>query len=159
MNNNFQNRIHLALPMRNKSETFEFYRKKLGLRVIDYSSTELCVDLFDQHIAFHLVPEFFEVKAPLIMLTTENKEAVPVSSFHFGAVIRKKDFDHMVETIKANNVRIILGPATYKWPNGKEEYMIQFFDCNNFNLELKASSEDEMYQLNDLNKWSHKHMD
>jgi len=131
----------------------------LGLRVINYSSTELCVDLFDQHIAFHLVPEFFEVKAPLIMLTTESKEAVPVSSFHFGAVIRKKDFDHMVETIKANNVRIILGPATYKWPNGKEKYMIQFFDCNNFNLELKASSENEMYQLNDLNKWSHKHMD
>lgn len=154
--NKFKNKIHLALPMKNKLETAEFYGKTLGLRVIDYSPTELCVDLFDQHIAFHVVPDFFEVKAPLIMLETGDCKAVPVSSFHFGAIISKKEFDRMVKIIQANDIKIILGPATYIWPDGKEEYMIQFFDCNQFNLELKANSTDEMYQLDDLEKWSHK---
>jgi extradiol dioxygenase family protein len=158
MNTSFQNRVHLALPMKSKKETAYFYGELLQLPVIDYSSTELCVDLFDQHIAFHTVPNFFEVKAPLINLTTQNNPSVAVSSFHFGAVIRKSDFDTMVERIQSNHIEVILGPEVYQWPDGKEEYMIQFYDCNHFNLELKANSVDEMYALNDLAKWSHKHL-
>ena len=156
MTSKFHSRVHLALPMRDKQQTADFYGKRLGLPVVDYSPTELCVDLFDQHIAFHVVPNFFEVKAPMIDLDVEGK-AVAVSSFHFGAVISKVDYQTMVERILNNQVEVILGPATYQWPDGKEEYMIQFYDCNGFNLELKANSVDEMYQLNDLQKWSHKH--
>lgn len=153
----FTNRIHLALPMRDKAETENFYKKKLGLPVIDYSPTELCVDLFDQHIAFHVVDNFFEVKAPMIELALTDGKKVAVSSFHFGANIAKEDYFEMVKRIQMNHVQVILGPEVYVWPDGKEEYMIQFLDCNGFNLELKANSADEMYCLNDLAKWSHTH--
>lgn len=152
----FINRVHLALPMRDKEETKNFYKNHLGLTVIDYSKSELCVDLFDQHIAFHLVDDFFEVKAPMLDLVTTSNKAVTVSSFHFGANIQKKDYFEMVKRIEKNKVEVILGPETYIWPDGKEEYMIQFYDCNGFNLELKANSADEMYKLDDLAKWSHK---
>ena len=152
----FTNRVHLALPMKDKKETENFYKNCLGLTVIDYSETELCVDLFDQHIAFHTVDNFFEVKAPMVDLVTTDNQSIAVSSFHFGANIRKKDYFEMVKRIEENKIKVILGPETYTWPDGKEEYMIQFYDCNGFNLELKANSADEMYTLDDLTKWSHK---
>jgi len=39
--------------------------------------------------------------------------------------------------------------------------LVYFFRCPRsgyLNLELKANSVDEMYALNDLAKWSHKHL-
>lgn len=71
-------------------------------------------------------------------------------------LVKKKDYFEMVKRIKENQIDVIMGPEVFTWLDGKEEYMIQFWDCNGFNLELKANSEDDTYILEDLGKWSHK---
>lgn len=152
----FTHKAHIALPMQDKEQTTRFYRDLLGMEVINFSPSEIYVNFFDQHIAFHQMKEFFPVKSPNIMLASNNDSGkdTTVPSMHVGAFITAEEFKQMEKRILAcSEIEIAYGPITYKNEHC-EEYMLHFYDCNGNDLELKANSIDK-YAFEDIAIWSH----
>ncbi len=152
----FTHKAHIAMPMRNKEETMRFYRDLLGFKAIDFSPSEIYIDFFDQHIAFHQMREFFPVKSPMIMLASpdENGKDTQVPSMHVGAFITASEFKHLARKLLANKeIEVAYGPITYH-KDGREEYMLHFYDCNGNDLEIKANSIDQ-YSFDQIADWSH----
>lgn len=156
--NGFKNKVHIALPMKSKPETRRFYEEVLGMRTIDFSPSELMVDFFDQHIAFHEVLNFKKIQSPDIMVKSPEEGAPDIiaHSAHFGACISAKDYKAMeIRILNNEEVEVTFGPKIYDHGNGIEEYIVHFQDCNGTPLEFKAISNDS-YSLDSLADWSHK---
>ncbi|WP_150466648.1 hypothetical protein [Francisella sp. SYW-9] len=150
----FEHKVHIALPMKNKKETQKFYTS-LGFRSLDFSPSELFVDFFDQHIAFHEVGSSAMVKSSDIKVQipkTNQNGTLP--SAHFGAFITNQEYFDMLDKFDKNNVEIVFGPNIYDQSNGVEEYMTFFKDCNGIIFEIKANSIDK-YGFDLIGEWSH----
>ncbi|AVC43849.1 hypothetical protein B4919_03165 [Francisella tularensis subsp. novicida] len=150
---NFEYKVHISLPMKNKKETKEFYTK-LGFNVLDFSPSELMVNFFEQHIAFHELGPSVILKSPSIIAKTPKNDDIAIPSAHFGAFITAKDYHEMLNKLEKMDVKIIFGPNVYSQKDGIEEYMTFFEDCNGIPLEIKASSNDK-YPIDKISEWSH----
>lgn len=97
--------FHLAFPMRDKTETREFYTRILGCTVGREADRWIDFDFFGHQISAHMAEEEEAVE-------TNDVEGVQVPARHFGIVVDGSTWEALAERCSKAGVRFLVGPQT-----------------------------------------------
>src|SRR5690554_1956193 len=93
--------FHLALPCVSINKTRLFYKDMLGAEIGRSSVKWADINLFGNQITFTECGPFkFESKS-----YNFNGDILP--SFHFGVILKKEEWDNMLEALKSKNASIV----------------------------------------------------
>ncbi|WP_417370366.1 VOC family protein [Gelidibacter japonicus] len=125
--------FHLALPCVSINKTRLFYKDMLGAEIGRSSVKWADINLFGNQITFTECGPFkFESKS-----YNFNGDILP--SFHFGVILKKEEWDNMLEALKSKNASIV---SQVKFLENKTGEHQSFFvkDPNDFTVEFKCFS-------------------
>lgn len=123
--------FHLALPCVSINKTRLFYKDILGAEIGRSSVKWADINLFGNQITFTECGPFkFESKS-----YNFNGDILP--SFHFGVILKKEEWDNMLEALKSKNASIV---SQVKFLENKTGEHQSFFvkDPNDFTVEFKC---------------------
>ncbi len=99
-------RFHLAFPVRDLAATRQFYAETLGCAIGRESERWIDFDFFGHQISAHLVDE--GAGAILDPNNAVDGDAVPVR--HFGLVLEWRDWEALLERLRAAEIPCFIGP-------------------------------------------------
>ncbi|MCL8007030.1 VOC family protein [Gelidibacter japonicus] len=123
--------FHLALPCVSINKTRLFYKDMLGAEIGRSSVKWADINLFGNQITFTECGPFkFESKS-----YNFNGDILP--SFHFGVILKKEEWDNMLDALKSKNASIV---SQVKFLENKTGEHQSFFvkDPNDFTVEFKC---------------------
>jgi hypothetical protein len=123
--------FHLALPCVNVNTTRTFYVEILGATVGRSAIKWTDINLYNNQITFTECGPFkFECKS-----YSFNGEILP--SFHFGIILEKAEWEHVLKSLKSNNAKIV---SEVKFLESKIGEHQSFFvkDPNDYTVEFKC---------------------
>tara|TARA_B100000900_G_C20489330_1_gene678871 strand:- start:354 stop:839 length:486 start_codon:yes stop_codon:yes gene_type:complete len=124
--------FHLAIPVKNLSESKKFYGEILGLKKGRESKEWADYDFFGHQLVIHVDPNH-EVRSHH---NEVDGKSVPVP--HFGVVIPWNNFDNFADMLNKNNIDFVIEPYTrFKGLPGEQKTMF-FYDNSGNALEFKS---------------------
>ena len=124
--------FHLAIPVKNLSESQNFYQNILGCKPGRESNEWADYDFFFFYLVIHMDPNH-EGKAHYIEV---DGQSVPIPPF--GVVIPWDDFDKFANSLTENKIQFIIEPyIRFKGLPGEQKTMF-FYDNSGNALEFKS---------------------
>ncbi len=124
--------FHLAFPVTDLEETFNFYTNILGCSTGRTSDHWIDFNMYGHQVVAHLSPE--EAKRS----TTNNVDGDQVPVRHFGVVLEMSDWEAMAKRLKEAGISFIIEPhIRFKGLPGEQATMF-FLDPSGNALEFKA---------------------
>ncbi|PHR93183.1 MAG: glyoxalase [Robiginitomaculum sp.] len=124
--------FHLALPMKDKEETRQFYQDMFGLKSGREAEKWIDFNFFGHQVSFHLKPEAFEGQPT----NAVDGKTVPVR--HFGVILDWDKWQTLAAHLKAKNTDFIIEPyIRFKDATGEQATMF-FLDPSGNALEFKS---------------------
>ncbi len=124
--------FHLAFPVTDLEETFDFYTNILGCSTGRTSDHWIDFNMYGHQVVAHLSPE--EAKRS----TTNNVDGDQVPVRHFGVVLEMSDWEAMAKRLKEAGISFIIEPhIRFKGLPGEQATMF-FLDPSGNALEFKA---------------------
>lgn len=131
MNNN-SHPFHLAFPVKNLEETFDFYTKVLGCTTGRTSDHWIDFNMWGHQVVAHLSPDEAKESAK----NAVDGHGVPVR--HFGVILEMEEWDKLAESVKKAGVEFVIEPyIRFKGEPGEQATMF-FLDPSGNALEFKA---------------------
>lgn len=127
--------FHLAIPVKDLTETRSFYREVLGFK--EGRSSEQWVDFnfFGHQFVIHLQEVTSEAKSNQV----DGKD-VPVP--HFGVVLEWTEWESLAERLKARGLEFVIEPYVRFAGQTGEQATMFFRDPSGNSLEFKAFKDD-----------------
>lgn len=131
MNNN-SHPFHLAFPVKNLEETFDFYTKVLGCSTGRTSDHWIDFNMWGHQVVAHLSPDEAKESAK----NAVDGHGVPVR--HFGVILEMEEWEKLAESVKKAGVEFVIEPyIRFKGEAGEQATMF-FLDPSGNALEFKA---------------------
>lgn len=128
--------FHVAFPVRDLTETRQFYESLLGCSVGRTADHWIDFNLFGHQITAHLCPEIGAVPTNSV-----DGKQVPVQ--HCGVILEMDDWEKLAASLKAQNVEFVIEPyLRFKGEVGEQATMF-LLDPSGNALEFKAFQQDE----------------
>ncbi len=129
-------RFHLALPVRNLSDTRAFYIGVLGCREGRASSTWVDFDFFGHQLSAHLVPtpQHTAYHNPV-----DGKD-VPVP--HFGVILGWGEWQKLAKRLETDEIGFVIAPCTRFRGQAGEQATLFLRDPSGNTIEFKAFRND-----------------
>jgi len=128
--------FHLAIPVRNISESKDFYINTLGCKPGRSSEEWIDLDLFGHQLVCHLDPSLGpEGKVKLINNEVDD-HGVPVP--HFGVVLDMAQWQKLADDLTAAGTDFVIEPYVRFKGKAGEQATLFFFDPSGNALEFKA---------------------
>jgi extradiol dioxygenase family protein len=130
--------FHLAIPVKNLSESKDFYENVLGCKRGRESDEWADYDFFGHQLVIHVDPDH---KAKAHHNEVDGK-SVPIP--HFGVVIPWGDFDKFANMLNTNNIHFVIEPyIRFEGLPGEQKTMF-FYDNSGNALEFKSFKDMDM---------------
>ena len=130
--------FHLAFPVKDLSDTQEFYTEVLGCTLGRSSDLWIDFNLFGHQIVAHLKPD--EVNQ--VQTSDVDEKQVPVR--HFGIVLEWDHWHEFSDKLKAKGVNFLIEPyIRFKNEVGEQATMF-FLDPSGNALEFKSFKDPKM---------------
>ena len=124
--------FHLAIPVKNLSESKDFYENILGCKRGRESDEWADYDFFGHQLVIHVDPNH---EAESHHNEVDGK-SVPIP--HFGVVIPWDDFDKFADMLSTNNIHFVIEPyVRFEGLPGEQKTMF-FYDNSGNALEFKS---------------------
>ena len=124
--------FHLAIPVKNLSESKNFYENILGCKRGRESDEWADYDFFGHQLVIHVDPSH-EGKSHH---NEVDGKSVPIP--HFGVVIPWDDFDKFANMLSTNNIHFVIEPyVRFEGLPGEQKTMF-FYDNSGNALEFKS---------------------
>ncbi|MFN7038416.1 MAG: hypothetical protein ACK4OM_02450 [Alphaproteobacteria bacterium] len=146
--------FHLALPINTKENVIEFYLNVLELPVKILNEEIFFVDFFGTNLAFNFnkdytAPELFSMTKKDI---EEARKNYLIKSFHFGALISKKEFDQLILNCKKHNIKFIIEPNIINEGKHNEQFLAFILGPCDHIIEIRSISED--FKLENISEFA-----
>ena len=130
--------FHLAIPVKEITETRSFYRDILGCKEGRSSDHWVDFDFFGHQLVIHVDPNH---KGNAHHNEVDGK-SVPIP--HFGVVIPWDDFDKFANMLNTNNIHFVIEPyIRFEGLPGEQKTMF-FYDNSGNALEFKSFKDMDM---------------
>ncbi len=130
-NNDFDP-FHLAFPVKDLTETHQFYTQILGCSTGRSSDHWIDFNMWGHQVVAHLSPD----EAKESSKNAVDGHGVPVR--HFGVILSMEEWEALAERVKTADVRFIIEPyIRFKGEAGEQATMF-FLDPSGNALEFKA---------------------
>lgn len=130
--------FHLAFPVKDLSETKEFYTQVLGCTLGRSSDHWIDFNLFGHQVVAHLKPE----EVGKVKTSDVDKKQVPVR--HFGIVLDWDKWHEFSKDLKEKSVIFLIEPyIRFKGEVGEQATMF-FLDPSGNALEFKSFKDPQM---------------
>tara|TARA_B100000575_G_scaffold284701_1_gene279089 strand:+ start:14022 stop:14507 length:486 start_codon:yes stop_codon:yes gene_type:complete len=124
--------FHLAIPVKNLSESKSFYENIMGLKKGRESNEWADYDFFGHQLVIHVDPNH---RGEAHHNEVDGK-SVPVP--HFGVVIPWDEFDNLANMLSENKIKFIIKPyIRFEGLAGEQKTMF-FYDNSGNALEFKS---------------------
>lgn len=124
--------FHLAFPVKNLEETFDFYTKVLGCSIGRTSDHWIDFNMWGHQVVAHLSPDEAKESAK----NAVDGHGVPVR--HFGVILEMEEWEKLAESVKKAGVEFVIEPyIRFKGEAGEQATMF-FLDPSGNALEFKA---------------------
>jgi len=130
--------FHLAIPVKNLSESKDFYENVLECKLGRESDEWADYDFFGHQLVIHVDPNH-EGKAHH---NEVDGKSVPIP--HFGVVVPWDQFDLFSKNLKKNGVEFVIEPYTRFENLPGEQKTLFFYDNSGNALEFKSFKNMEM---------------
>ena len=122
---NKNNVFHLAIPVKNLDEAYDFYIKKLGCKMARRYNDRITIDFFGDQLVCHLAPKDI----------TEKPKPYPR---HFGVTFNgKQEFDNLVRLVESREIEMFQKIHLRFKGLIEEHYTFMIIDPSNNILEFK----------------------
>ena len=134
--------FHLALPCMNVNKTRDFYVDVLGGKIGRSTLKWADIDLYNHQITFTECGPFkFECKS-----YSFNGDIL--SSFHFGIILGKEEWQTMLDKLKSNKKNLIISEVTFLENKTGEHKSFFVKDPNDYTVEFKCfANSKEVFQV------------
>lgn len=124
--------FHLAFPVKDLTETLQFYTQILGCSTGRSSDHWIDFNMWGHQVVAHLSPD----EAKESSKNAVDGHGVPVR--HFGVILSMEEWEALAERVKTAGVRFIIEPyIRFKGEAGEQATMF-FLDPSGNALEFKA---------------------
>ena len=124
--------FHLAFPVKDLTETYQFYTQILGCSTGRSSDHWIDFNMWGHQVVAHLSPD--EAKKP--SMNAVDGHGVPVR--HFGVILSMDEWEALAERVKNAELSFIIEPyIRFKGEAGEQATMF-FLDPSGNALEFKA---------------------
>jgi extradiol dioxygenase family protein len=124
--------FHLAVPVKDLTETHQFYTQILGCSTGRSSDHWIDFNMWGHQVVAHLSPD----EAKESSKNAVDGHGVPVR--HFGVILNMEEWEALAERVKTAGVRFIIEPyIRFKGEAGEQATMF-FLDPSGNALEFKA---------------------
>ena len=124
--------FHLAFPVKDLTETYQFYTQILGCSTGRSSDHWIDFNMWGHQVVAHLSPD----EAKESSKNAVDGHGVPVR--HFGVILSMEEWEALAERVKTAGVRFIIEPyIRFKGEAGEQATMF-FLDPSGNALEFKA---------------------
>ena len=124
--------FHLAFPVKDLTETHQFYPQILGCSTGRSSDHWIDFNMWGHQVVAHLSPD----EAKESSKNAVDGHGVPVR--HFGVILSMEEWEALAERVKTAGVRFIIEPyIRFKGEAGEQATMF-FLDPSGNALEFKA---------------------
>jgi len=124
--------FHLAVPVKDKEDTRDFYKDLLGCKTGREAETWIDFDFFGHQLSFHVKPEAFNNEPTNVV---DGKD-VPVR--HFGAILEWTKWHSLADHLRNNNIEFVIDPyIRFEGETGEQATMF-FCDPSGNALEFKS---------------------
>lgn len=124
--------FHLAIPVKDLDESFDFYVKQLGCKLARRYDDRITLDFFGDQLVCHLAPD-------------EISNEVKLYPRHFGLTFHdKEDFERLFKLCQVRKIKMLCEPQK-RFPSLVEEHLtMQLVDPSNNILEFKYYNDPRM---------------
>ena len=130
--------FHLAFPVKDLTETYQFYTQILGCSTGRSSDHWIDFNMWGHQVVAHLSPD----EAKESSKNAVDGHGVPVR--HFGVILSMEEWEALAERVKIADVSFIIEPYI-RFSGQKGEQATLFIADPSFNgIELKSFKEKEM---------------
>ena len=129
--------FHLAIPITDIQEAYDFYVNVLGCKVGRKSNEWIDFNFFGHQVVGHLV-SFKDSK-----ISTNNVDEEDVPSRHFGLIMDTDSWKCLVDQLIDRDVKFFIKPQTRFEGSSGEQSTFFIMDPFNNALEFKAFENDE----------------
>ena len=124
--------FHLAVPVKDKENTREFYGGLLGCKTGREADTWIDFDFFGHQLSFHVKPEAFRNEP------TNKVDGKDVPVRHFGAILEWNDWNQLADHLRNSNISFIIDPYIRFEGEVGEQGTMFFCDPSGNALEFKS---------------------
>lgn len=128
--------FHLAIPVHDLEIARKFYGDILGCSTGRESENWIDFNFFGHQLVTHLD------KKMLISDSTNIVDGDRVPVPHFGIILKKKDWDTLVQNLSSSNIDFIIEPRTRFKDNSGEQSTMFIKDPSGNALEFKSFHDD-----------------
>lgn len=126
------NVFHLAFPVQDLDESYEFYVRQLGCKLARRYEDRLTLDFFGDQLVCHFAPD-------------ETPKEVKLYPRHFGITFNDRDdFDRLFRLCKMRKVKMLSAPKKRFKDSVEEHLTMQLIDPSNNILEFKYYNDPRM---------------
>ncbi|MEM1133908.1 MAG: VOC family protein [Pseudomonadota bacterium] len=129
--------FHLAFPVHDLAAARQFYGDVLGCAEGRSSHSWIDFNLFGHQIVAHFDPKIQPVAAPT---NAVDGDAVPI--FHFGVILKRADWDALVERLDRLKIAYLIKPRVRFAREAGEQGTFFITDPSGNGLEFKCFADD-----------------